>query len=151
MSALNAALRRWRSEAGAELIELMLVIPIFLMVCAGIVDFGLLFRSWETVSNAAREGARVAALPSYSDAGVTDRVDHYMAAAGFTQPYTVTVSTQTLTTGGSTYTARGANVGLTHDFVILGGVAGFFGGSFGSIPIAASVVMRLEAEAATGP
>ena len=28
-------------------------------------DFGFLFRNWEVVTNAAREGARVGVLPSY--------------------------------------------------------------------------------------
>ena len=29
-------------------------------------DFGFLFRNWEVVTNAAREGARVGVLPAYA-------------------------------------------------------------------------------------
>ena len=52
--------RRRRSDSGAELIELAIVLPILLIVVAGIVDFGFLFRRYEAITNAAREGARVA-------------------------------------------------------------------------------------------
>ena len=55
--------RRRRSERGAELIELALVLPILLLVFAAIVDFALMFQRFLVVSNAAREGARIAVLP----------------------------------------------------------------------------------------
>ena len=48
----------------------------------GIMDFGLLFQRYETVTNAAREGARVAVLPGYAQADVQARVTQYLAAAG---------------------------------------------------------------------
>ena len=59
-------LRRRRSERGAELIELALVLPILLLVFAAIVDFALMFQRFLVVSNAAREGARFAVLPGYT-------------------------------------------------------------------------------------
>ena len=55
-----------RSERGAELIEFALVFPTLLLVMLGIIDFGFLFQRYEVVTNAAREGARVAILPGYS-------------------------------------------------------------------------------------
>ena len=65
-----------------------LVTPIFLLLIAAMFDFGFLFRNWEVVTNAAREGARVGVLPAYTCDGTTpdvkDRVDAYMAAAGIT-------------------------------------------------------------------
>ena len=42
--------------------------PIFMFLIAGIFDFGMMFRTYEAVTNAAREGARVGVLPGY-DAG----------------------------------------------------------------------------------
>ena len=54
---------RVRSQAGAELVEFALVLPIMLLVFGGIVDFGLLLQRQQVVTNAAREGARLAVLP----------------------------------------------------------------------------------------
>ena len=48
---------RVRSQAGAELVEFALVLPILLLVFGGIVDFGLLLQRQQVVTNAAREGA----------------------------------------------------------------------------------------------
>ena len=70
--------RRLRSERGAELIELALVLPILLLVFAGIVDFALMFQRFLTVSNAAREGARIAVLPGYTQTDVQNRVTQYV-------------------------------------------------------------------------
>ena len=52
--------------------------PTLLLVMLGIIDFGFLFQRYEVVTNAAREGARVAILPGYEasiDANVTARVE----------------------------------------------------------------------------
>jgi Flp pilus assembly protein TadG len=62
---MAALMRRWRSERGAELVEFALVTPLMLVLIGGIVDFARLFQSYEVVTNAAREGARLAALPGY--------------------------------------------------------------------------------------
>ena len=78
MAALSTR-RRLRSERGAEIIEMALVTPIFLIIIAAMFDFGFLFRNWEVATNAAREGARIGLLPAYkcdgSTADVKDRVD----------------------------------------------------------------------------
>ena len=145
---MRAALRRWRrTESGAELIELALVIPLLLMICAAIIDFGLLFRTWETVTNAAREGARVGSLPSYQNADVIDRVDLYMAAAGLPPPVTV-VTNETIVTGAGTLQVRAVRVSMTHDFFILRGFQAFFGPGLGTVDVAASASMRTETQAA---
>ncbi len=59
----RAALRRrGRSESGQVLIEFAIVIPLLVLFFAGIVDFGLALNTWNTAQNAAREGARIAAI-----------------------------------------------------------------------------------------
>ena len=144
---MRSARRRWRTDSGAELIELALAIPILLMVCAAIIDFGALFREWETVTNAAREGARVGSLPNYVDADVTDRVDLYMAAAGLPAP-TTTVKSQVLVTTAGSMTVREVTVSLPHDFFILSGFQSFFGGSLGTVNVVSRATMRTETQAA---
>ena len=63
-------MRRARREDGAALIETAFVLPIMLLVCVGILEFGRAYQTWQVVTNAAREGARVAILPEYADASV---------------------------------------------------------------------------------
>ena len=69
---------RVRSEAGAELVEFALVLPMLLLVFGGIVDFGLLLQRQQVVTNAAREGARLAVLPGYTAADVQARVTQFV-------------------------------------------------------------------------
>ena len=45
-------------ERGQELVEFALVIPVVMMVMMAILEFGMLIFSYNTISNAAREGAR---------------------------------------------------------------------------------------------
>jgi Flp pilus assembly protein TadG len=52
-----------RHKRGQALVEFALVVPIFLLIAFGTIDFGLAFNAAITISNVAREGAR---------AGVTD-------------------------------------------------------------------------------
>jgi len=51
-----------RTETGQALVEFTMILPIFLMLFFGLVDFGRAFYTWLIVTNAAREGARVAAV-----------------------------------------------------------------------------------------
>jgi Flp pilus assembly protein TadG len=69
---------RVRSEAGAELVEFALVLPLLLLIFGGIVDFGLLLQRQQVVTNAAREGARLAVLPGYTTADVQARVTQFV-------------------------------------------------------------------------
>ena len=79
-------MRRWlhraRREEGAALIETAFVLPIMLLVCVGILEFGRAYQTWQVVTNAAREGARVAILPEYPDTSVTNRVRTYLKNGG---------------------------------------------------------------------
>ena len=138
----------FHSERGAELIEFAIVLPILLLLIAGIVDFGMMFRTYEAVTNAAREGARVGVLPGYAPADVQTRVNAYLGAAGLAGPRVVTVVNVPVATAAGTFTARSVSVNYTYQFVILGGIAPLFGGSFGTLPLQAVSVMRTEAQAA---
>ena len=53
--------RRPRSR-GQALVEFAVVLPVFLLILAGVIDFGLGLYSQMTVINAAREGARYAVV-----------------------------------------------------------------------------------------
>jgi len=54
--------RTGEGEGGQSLVEFTLVLPIFLLVLFAIIDFGMAFNAWITVTNSAREGARVGSV-----------------------------------------------------------------------------------------
>jgi Flp pilus assembly protein TadG len=58
--------RHRRRSRGQALVEFALVMPVFLLVLSGILDFGFMLYSRMTVISAAREGARVAAMTADS-------------------------------------------------------------------------------------
>jgi Flp pilus assembly protein TadG len=141
--------RSRRSERGAELIELALVLPILLLLFAAIVDFALMFQRFLVVSNAAREGARIAVLPGYTLPDVQNRVTTYVREGiGDNTAAPVTVLTPvSIDPPGATpaFAAARVRVTLTHTYLFLGPVSGFFGGgSFSSITLAAGSTMRIE-------
>jgi Flp pilus assembly protein TadG len=57
-----------RRRRGQALVEFALVFPIFMLVLAGIMDFGFMLYSRMSIINAAREGARASVMvPNYTD------------------------------------------------------------------------------------
>jgi Flp pilus assembly protein TadG len=47
-----------RHEAGQELVEFALILPLLLLLLLGIIEFGRAILAYNTIANAAREGAR---------------------------------------------------------------------------------------------
>jgi Flp pilus assembly protein TadG len=142
-------LRGRRSERGAELIELALVLPILLLVFASIVDFALMFQRFLVISNAAREGARIAVLPGYTLPDIQNRVTVYVREGiGDNTAAPVTVLTPvSIDPPGATpaFPAAQVTVTMTHNYLVLGPVTGLFGGSFTpSISLSARSTMRIE-------
>ncbi len=62
-----------RHGLGQSIVEMALILPIFLLLCLGILDLGRAFYSYERIQNAAREGAAWLATTK-STAGVPNRV-----------------------------------------------------------------------------
>jgi Flp pilus assembly protein TadG len=60
---VESGVSRTRSERGAALIEMALTLPLLLLVTMGAVEFGRAYQHWQVLTNAAREGARIAVLP----------------------------------------------------------------------------------------
>ena len=144
--------RRCRSERGAELIELALVLPLLLMVFAGIVDFALMFQRYITISNAAREGARIAVLPGYTEEDVITRVEQYLGEDigdnGGDDPL-VPVSIDPDEEGPKpAFPAAQVTVTMTHNTLLLAPIwnlVGLAGGeSWSSIELSAHSTMRIE-------
>jgi Flp pilus assembly protein TadG len=75
-----------KNERGQALIETALTLPIVLVLSVSIFEFGRAFETWQILSNAAREGARVSVLPGATVAGVQNRALAYMQAGGLQNP-----------------------------------------------------------------
>lgn len=126
MAAVTRSRSLLRSENGAELVEFALVFPILLVVMLGIIDFGFLFQRYEVLTNAAREGARVAVLPTAVDGAVDARVREYLAIGGLRTADDVLVNVTPATVSlGAAGTATASQVVVTYpySFMVLQPVA----------------------------
>lgn len=70
-----------RRRRGASAVEFAIVAPVFFLVVLGIIEFGRMVMVQQVITNAAREGARIAVLDSATAGRVTSRVNDYLAAA----------------------------------------------------------------------
>jgi Flp pilus assembly protein TadG len=69
-------------ERGAALIEAAITVPIILLISVGIFEFGRAYQTWQVMTNAAREGARLAVLEGPTDTEVRARVNDYLTGGG---------------------------------------------------------------------
>jgi len=150
-----------RGERGNAMIEFAFVLPLLLVIFAGIVDFGFLFQRYEVITNAAREGARIAVLPGYSSSDVQARVRQYIseglgmsladataATSGSNGSITVGDPSPALVVNGRTIPATTVTVSYRHNYLILGPILGLIGGSWGAnTNITATSTMRIEVPA----
>jgi Flp pilus assembly protein TadG len=70
---------KWKEESGAELVEAAFVIPILLMLLLGIFSFGRAYNVYQTITRAAREGAREAVLTPCADSTYCPGAANYTA------------------------------------------------------------------------
>ena len=140
-----------RSDSGAELLEFAISLPILLLIVGGIVEFSILFQQYQVVTNAAREGARVAVLPDFKEVDVKNRVDSYLKASGLKATYptpVVTYEALVVTPGGPSVSVAKVLVKYPHDYVILSPLTSMVGGSsYSQTMLAAASVMRREVAA----
>ena len=120
-----------RRERGSVAVEFALLLPVLLLLVFGIIDFGRAINDQITLTQAAREGVRLAAL-GQSAATVQSRVT--LAA----NPLTPVTSTVTLACGPGAPGNADAIVTVTYNFSFItpvGAFAAMFGtASFGSVP-----------------
>lgn len=76
--------REWRKCSGAELVEAALVIPMLLTLLLGIVWLGRAYNVYETITRAAREGARYAVLPTCATCDPANQMTETYGSAGTT-------------------------------------------------------------------
>lgn len=89
-------MKRWfkylhKSQKGQALVEFALLVPIFVILLFGIMEFARLWETMSVLTSAAREGARVAAVSSPSVSQARSAAERVLAASNISGA-TVSVS-----------------------------------------------------------
>jgi Flp pilus assembly protein TadG len=143
---------RRRHQRGQAIVELALVVPFLFILLFGIIDFGWALRSYVTVTNATREGARLAIVSCNSATNVTSVKDRVVAySSGLLTTGDVTVDADPSTTAAddcsSTLPGSGNSIKVkstyTYNFITpLGGFVESLSGQ--TLNVTSSSTMRLE-------
>jgi len=147
-STQHSALRSVLSSRGTALLEAAVTIPILLLIAVGIFEFGRAYQTWQVLTNAAREGARVAVLPNTDNAAVVAVVRNYMTNGALPGAGTAAVGVTRNATVGA-YTASQITVDYPFQFIVLQPVARLVvPGSRTGAPLTmhATAVMRNETQ-----
>ncbi len=152
----RAGWSRMRDDAGQALVEFLVVAPLLLMIFFGIVEVGGAWRTFQVITNTAREGARQAVLPGATEAEVLEVIRGRLQAGGL-NPNPPMAEIQIVCDGGAGGTCFGATrtgegtevrIAYRHNFVLLGPVIQFATGGggdrWGEITMRTGIVMRNE-------
>lgn len=71
MKNVISAVRFWRDQRGASMIEFTLVFPLLMLMSFGTVDMSLILWDWAQANKAAQRGARVAVVANPIPSGIT--------------------------------------------------------------------------------
>ena len=125
-----------RGNRGNAMVEFALVLPLLLVVCFGITEFGRAWMTMNILTSAAREGVRLAVVTAPNIAAVEQRVRDVCDAAGV-EPSNIDVIPPD-----PADPERRVSVTVETDFeVIPGRILGTFSGT---IPLRTTTIMRHE-------
>jgi Flp pilus assembly protein TadG len=153
---LSGFLGQWRrsgvaAERGQALLETALVLPVILLVSVSIFEFGRAYMTEQVLTNAAREGARVAILPDATPSDVQARVMAYLRAGQLANAASATVSVDqnvTMSIGATSAVASRVTVNYPFSFVVLNPVAKLVvgGSTLGGAPLTLSAAAQMRNE-----
>ena len=139
-----------KKERGAALIEMALTLPLLLLLSIGIFEFGRAFQHWQILTNASREGARIATLPGVTDDAVTTRVRSYLEAGsltGFASNLVTIARDGEISIGATTASASTVTINYPFEFIVLQPIAQMVvGGSDVGAPITMTVSATMRNE-----
>jgi Flp pilus assembly protein TadG len=141
-----------KGERGSALIEAALTLPLLLLVSVGIFEFGRVFQTWQVLTNAAREGARMAVLPGMASSDVQTRVRQYLqdGQLGDYAGATIVIDrTASISIGVGTASTSVVTVNYPFNFMVLNPVARLVvsNSTLGApITISAAAEMRNESQ-----
>ena len=141
--------RLWMRERAQSLVEFSLVLPVLLILGFGVIDFGMGLHSWMTVTNATREGARIAAVHAASSgsidcnplpsAGTIERKICDTGANLDADDMTITV---TNADPGGTQSGQPVTVQVSYEYDLITPFAALV--QIPSLTMTSTVIMRLE-------
>ncbi len=130
MRIAKGRMHRW----GAAAVEMAVVMPFLLTLLFGIIEYGWVFTIRQCLTNAAREGARTAALPGSTEDDVMDRSHEILNPLGLS---TATITLTRSTPGNPVETVR---IAVPYSDVTL--IGAYFGTT--SYDLVAQCSMRKE-------
>jgi Flp pilus assembly protein TadG len=139
------AMMKMREETGASAVEFAIVLPVFVLLLFGIIEFSIALYDKAMITNASREGARAGIVYSFPDRVSDEEIAN--AVLNYCGDYLITfgeasgVNTTITRTGdlyGSPLTVR---VEYQYDFLVL---PNFITTLAGGINLAGETVMRME-------
>lgn len=132
-------MRRLKSERGTALLETALTLPLLLLVSVGIFEFGRAYQVEQVLTNAAREGARVAVIPGTDTATVQARVRGYLTSGQMSNPNSavINVTAVNIPMGATNVPGTRVTVNYPFSFIVLNPVARLVvrGSTLGNAPI----------------
>jgi Flp pilus assembly protein TadG len=132
-------------DAGQSLAEFAILLPILMGVVIGIFEFGRAWNVDQVLTNAAREGARLAVIPSSSESDVTNTIESALSDAAL-DPALATIDVDGMGDGYGTPTE--VEITYPYEFTFLGPILEFIGGGEGDTPgaitLTSQITMRNE-------
>ena len=116
-----------RTERGASAVEFAIVLPVLFLIIAGIVDFGRMYFYQIQLANAAREGARAAAVGTLTQDEIKTRATQSaggIPVADLSFPGMVTCGT-----GNASVTVK-----ASFEWLVMGPAISMIGGSWSNSP-----------------
>ena len=106
--ALRAPNGQWQRRAGAAMVEMAVLLPIFVTVILGIIEFGRAMMVGQLVTNAARDGARMAISNNTTNQQVQTTISNFIqSSVGAAQAnITVTITNSNPQSGNSLSNAK---------------------------------------------
>lgn len=135
-----------RGSSGQSLAEFAIAVPMLLLLVIGMVEFA---RGWmvkQVITNVAREGARLAVLPTSTQAQVAARVDSLLTDSGI-NPSNATVSLTVCEGTGCTGQAEVVQVQVPYQFTLVAPVLNLVCGGgcpLGTVNLSSTSRMRNE-------
>jgi len=126
------------------MVEMVIILPLLCMILFAIAEFSVLFGRWQTLSNAAREGARTAIVfrggcnAATVEAEVRQRVKDYASPLGMSL---ADGDISVIGACGASTTSATVTATFQHNFRILPNFAGTVGPM---VPLVGSSTMRNE-------
>ena len=115
-------MRRLRNQRGVALIETAITLPMVLLVSIAIFEFGRAYQTWQVLTNAAREGARVSILADATDADVSGAVTEYLKAGRINDWAKAAVNVERSVALGTNTSSR-ITINYPFNFMVIGPIA----------------------------